>query len=118
MLTLEKYLAYEANTQKALDGGVNIKTGVPFDLEKVDANFDLIFEEHFKWQEIKSEAVLYNIISVEVGQLIYVALGNSLSATNGGWNKDVTTARKQAITQLMSELITQLIKARRNSIKV
>jgi hypothetical protein len=109
LLTIEKYEAYENNTQKILDGGVNVKTGVPFDIAKVDKNLDLIFEEHFAFQNAQARAHASGIISTEVAQVIYNALGEVMASENGGWQPNVSTARKQAITQLMSELIARRV---------
>jgi hypothetical protein len=80
-------------------------SGVPFDIVKVDKNLDLIFEEHFAFQNAQARAHASGIISTEVAQIIYNALGEVMSTSNGGWQPNVSTARKQSITQLMSELI-------------
>jgi hypothetical protein len=111
MLTIEKYEAYENSTQKILDGGVNVKTGVPFDIVKVDKNLDLIFEEHFAFQNAQARAHASGIISTEVAQIIYNALGEVMAepTENGGWQPNVSTARKQSITQLMSELMQRRV---------
>jgi hypothetical protein len=105
MLTIEKYEAYENNTQKILDGGVNVQTGVPFDVKKVDKNLDITFEEHFAFQNAQARAHAMGIISTDVANVIYGSLGEVMSSENGGWQPNVSTARKQAITQLISELM-------------
>jgi hypothetical protein len=111
MLTLKQYKAYEDNVAKILAGGVNTQTGVPFDIVKVDRNLDLSFEEHFSFQETQAWAHVSGVIDPDVARIIYAALGESMSSNNGGWIEGVTTARKQAITQLMSELLAKKIAA-------
>lgn len=109
MLTLEQYLAYEEKMQKVLDGGVNVQTGVPFDIAKVNDNLAIDWEEHFGFQKAQSEAFAMGHISYGVAQLIYAALGEVQAdpTVNGGWQQGVTTARKQSITQLISELLAK-----------
>lgn len=116
MLTLEKYLAFEANVQKILDGGVNTKTGVPFDVEAVDKNWDITVEEHFAYQQTQAAAHASGIISLEVAQIVYHALGEVMSSKNGGWTAGITTARKQAITQLIGELMPRLRTKKRTTV--
>lgn len=105
MLTLEKYQSYEGNVQSILDSGKNATTGAPIDIPKLDKANDLVFEEHFKYQETQARAHAMGIISTEVAQIIYNALGEVMNSDNGGWQDDVTLARKVSITQLMGELI-------------
>jgi hypothetical protein len=93
--------------QKVLDGGVNVQTGVPFDIAKVNDNLAIDWEEHFGFQKAQSEAFASGHISYGVAQLIYAALGEVHASTNGGWQQGVTTARKQSITQLISELLAK-----------
>lgn len=115
MLTLEQYMKYEDNVAGILLSGKNAQTGVPFDIVKVDRNLDISFEEHFAFQQTQAESHVSGVISPEVAQIIYNALGESMSSSNGGWKAGVTTARKQAITQLMSELMAKRIKARQQA---
>lgn len=86
---------------KALDGvGLN---GTP-----IDAAFEekqaLTFEEHFQYQTLQSHAFASGKLSFAEAQTIYLALGESMSANNGGWRPHVDLAAKIAITQLMGEL--------------
>jgi hypothetical protein len=77
VLTLDRYNAYEENVTNIIEGGKNIKTGVPFDAAEVDKNLDLTFEEHFTFQNVKSRAFVDGTISQDVANIIYEALGES-----------------------------------------
>jgi hypothetical protein len=110
MLTLDKYLAYEKRMQDIFDGGVNIKTGESFDAKELEDNLDIVFEEFFTFQEYQARFHASGVISSEVAQIVYNALGGEVYDTtgkNGGWAEGVNLARKTSITQLMSELMTK-----------
>jgi hypothetical protein len=107
MLTLEQYKKFEDNMASILLSGKNVSTGEPFDIEKLDKKLDITLGEHFTFQNTQAAAHAGGTISAEVAQIIYNALGEVMSSSNGGWQKGVTTARKQSITQLMSELMAK-----------
>jgi hypothetical protein len=73
--------------------------------EKLDKAMDIEFMEHFCFQEEKSKAVASELLSVEVGHRIYMALGSLHTEGNGGWAKDTNLATKCLVTQLMHELL-------------
>ncbi len=84
----------------------------PVKARKLDSAMALTFDEHWRYQELKSRAMLEGSLSQEEAQLVYVALGESLSATNGGWSSGVDTATKVVLTKLFGELLEREIRAR------
>lgn len=81
-------------------------------VSKLDKVMAIDFEEHFEFQNLKSEAFIAGRIDQDVAQAIYMALGENHAANrkNGGWTDQVDTAEKVAITQIMGELLSLKIK--------
>ena len=62
--------------------------------------FDMDMEEHASFQNIKSLAVANGMLTVEEGQTLYVALGETPSVFNG---QDIAT--KAVLTGIFKELL-------------
>ena len=103
MLTLDRYTDYIIGVQDKLNKLPKTK------LDEVDSQCTLDLEELVKFQQWKNEAMLLGIIDQNVAQRIYAALGESISATNGGWAAGISTAEKFACYKLMSEIGGKLI---------
>ena len=71
---------------------------------KLDADMDITFEEHFRFQTKQAHSHAAGILTTEEATVIYRALGESMSAKNGGWQPGVSTATKVTITKIMAEL--------------
>jgi len=104
MLTIEQYQKYEQKIESVLATGKNAETGaaIPDDFE---SKLDITFEEHFAYQNAQARAHAAGTISTDVANVIYRALGESMSSKNGGWREGVTCARKVTITNLIGELL-------------
>lgn len=88
------------------------KAGVSLDgkpigpaLERLDENMALTHSEHYAFQTAQAQAHAGGRITTDEARTVYVALGESMSSSNGGWGKHVELPLKVAITQLISELI-------------
>lgn len=79
-------------------------------LENLDKGMALIPSEHFQYQKLQSEAHAMEWLTTDAAQIVYNALGETLSSTNGGWTKNTNTATKCIITQLMAELLKLKLK--------
>lgn len=78
---------------------------------KLEANLDVDTEEHFRYQETQAWAHASGIISQADAQIVYAALGEVYSASNGGWAAGTDLATKVAVTQLIGELLEAKITA-------
>jgi hypothetical protein len=78
---------------------------------KLDNDLVITFEEHFRFQETQAWAHAMGIISTNDAQIIYNALGESMSSKNGGWKSHVDTATKVSITMIVGELLNKKVKA-------
>jgi hypothetical protein len=88
----------------------------PADLAKLDRDMEVEFTEHFAYQQAQARAHASGLITTDEARLIYVALGEVGSPSNGGWAAETTTAEKVVVTMLMGELIgRQVREARRSS---
>jgi hypothetical protein len=74
-------------------------------IAEIDKTLDITFQEHFQFQQTQAQFHAGGVLTPEAAQIVYAALGESLSSSNGGWSKGVDTATKFVVTQLMSELL-------------
>ena len=103
--------AYAEKIQQKIDaGGQDGALSTPEKLESFEKSMDISFEEHFSFQNVKSEAFMAGKISQDEAQLIYAALGEVMSSENGGWQPHVTLAMKVTITNIMTELLSMKIR--------
>lgn len=78
-------------------------------ISTVDGTLALDFDEHFQYQEIQARAHASGQLSTDEALIIYAALGEVGSPSNGGWSADVDTATKLAITLAIQKLLEQRI---------
>jgi hypothetical protein len=76
-------------------------------IAKLDETLGVTFEEHFKFQQLQSQAHVTGKLTTDEAQIVYVALGEVGSTKNGGWAAGTTLATKVVVTQLMGELLQQ-----------
>lgn len=74
-------------------------------IARLEENTAIDFEEHFEFQQTQAAAHAMGKISTEEAQIIYSALGNSHSDTNGGWTKKTDLATKVMVMQIVGELL-------------
>jgi hypothetical protein len=74
---------------------------------KLDRDMAIKFDEHFAFQECQARNHAMGRLSTEDAQLIYVALGEVGSASNGGWAPRTDTATKVLVTLAIGELLTR-----------
>lgn len=79
---------------------------------ELDAAMALVPSDHFAFQQQQAGAHASELLSTEAAQLIYRALGESCTGSNGGWAAGTDTATKVVVTQLMGELLARRIKGR------
>jgi hypothetical protein len=79
--------------------------------QKLDEGMSIDFDEHFAFQREQSQAHAGGILSPEVAQQVYNALGEVHTPSNGGWAKGTSTATKCLVTQLMHELLSRKVEA-------
>lgn len=73
----------------------------------LDEGMALTFDEHFRFQTMQAEAHAGGILATDAAQVVYVALGEVGSESNGGWSKGTSTATKVVVTQMMGELLAR-----------
>ena len=73
----------------------------------LDEGMAVTFDDHFRFQSMQAEAHAGGILATDAAQVVYVALGEVGSASNGGWAARTDTATKVVVTQLMGELLAQ-----------
>lgn len=79
--------------------------------KELNDNMAITFEEHFSFQNLKSEAQVTELITPDAAMIFYVALGEvHNSDVNGGWTQGTDLATKIITTQFMSELLTRKVK--------
>jgi hypothetical protein len=106
-LTSARLQAYISEMQEKLDNLTEEGRA------KIEASVVITFEDHFQFQQLQAEFHASGMLTPEAAQIIYVALGDSFTETNGGWCKSTTTAKKIAIMKLMEELLNvKLVQAR------
>jgi hypothetical protein len=92
--------------QRAID---DIRTRVdglePDARADLDSNLDLGYGEHFAYQTAQSRAHASGRLNVDEALLVYNALGEVGSSSNGGWASGTDTATKVAVTLLMGEIL-------------
>lgn len=79
--------------------------------EKVDASLDLKPGEHFEYQQTQAHAHAAGTISAAEAQVMYAALGEVCSTTNGGWTDGTDTATKYVVTAAVGELLAKRLRA-------
>lgn len=62
-------------------------------------------DEHFRFQQLQSRAHAMGNLTTDEAQLVYVALGEAGTGSNGGWAAETDLATKVVVTQLMEELL-------------
>lgn len=72
---------------------------------KLDAEMAIEPFEHFQFQEEQARAHASGKLTADEAMIVYTALGEAQSESNGGWQPDVDTATKVSITLLMGELV-------------
>jgi len=72
---------------------------------RLDASMDIDAGEHFAYQQTQARAAVSGTLSTEEAMIVYRALGENGSSTNGGWAKDTDLATKVSVTLLMGELM-------------
>ena len=71
------------------------------------------FEEHFEFQQLQARYHAMELLSPEAAQIVYVALGEVGSDSNGGWASKTDLPTKVVVTQLMAELLQRAIDEKR-----
>jgi len=79
----------------------------------LDATLAVEFDEHFAYQQAQARAHVEGLLSTDEAQVVYVALGEVGSPSNGGWAEGTDTATKAVVTQLIGELLTRRSKVAR-----
>ena len=103
---MNRITAHAAEVQVLIDsGGVDGKLAVPGALTAFDESLALEFLEHFRYQQAQAEAHASGKLTTEEAMVVYRALGEEMSTTNGGWQPHVDTALKVTITNLMAQLL-------------
>lgn len=92
---------------KLADGGQDGRLSTPEQVAKFDSGLAIEPFEHYAYQEAQARAHATGRLSTDEAQIIYAALGEVMSATNGGWQPHVDTALKVTITTLMGELVAR-----------
>lgn len=77
----------------------------PTELAKLDSEMAVTFEEHYAYQNAQARAHVSGRLSTDDAQIIYAALGEVGDPDNGGWETDVDTAVKVAVTLAMNTLL-------------
>lgn len=96
--------------------GVGTKAGVSItdeDIAKADKASDVTFTEHIAYQDTQAWAHASGLISYQEAQIIYQALGEVGSESNGGWAEGTDTATKVTVTKVIGELLGMKIKQKR-----
>lgn len=71
----------------------------------LNAELAITFDEHFRFQQLQSQAHALGNLSTDEAQLVYLNLGIAFTPDNGGWHATTDLATKVVITQLMGELL-------------
>ena len=81
----------------------------PSEVLKLDAAMAIDFEEHYEFQRLQVKYRTLEVMTNGAAQIVYMALGENHSRSNGGWAQGTDTATKCIITQLMGQLLTMSI---------
>lgn len=73
----------------------------------IDETLALEGDDHFRFQQLQSQAHAMGNLTTDEAQIVYLALGESGSGSNGGWSAAADTATKFVVTQLMGELLAK-----------
>lgn len=65
----------------------------------------ITFQEHYGYQNAQAKAHAMGSLTLEEAQIIYTALGEGYTESNGGWAHGVDLATKVVVTRVMGELI-------------
>lgn len=84
----------------------------PQKLADLEPKLAIDFGEHFAYQQWQAEAHVMGKLSTDEAQIVYAALGEVGSDSNGGWAKGTDAATKLAVTQLMAKFAKDKIAAR------
>jgi hypothetical protein len=82
-------------------------------LASIDSKLALDFGEHFDYQEVQALAHASGKLTTEEALIVYAALGEVGSPSNGGWSSGVETATKYAITLTIEGLVKARVEAAR-----
>lgn len=74
-------------------------------LGSLDTKMAIDSEEHASFQTLKSQAHVMGRLTDGEAQVVYHALSEVWSTSNGGWATGVDTATKVTITRMMGELL-------------
>lgn len=74
-------------------------------LKSNEKTADITFQEHFDFQQLQAEMHSSGVLTPGAAQIVYIALGDSFTETNGGWAKGTKLATKIVVTKLMAELL-------------
>jgi hypothetical protein len=80
---------------------------------ELDTTLALDFDEHFAYQQAQARAHAEGVLTTDEAQIVYVALGEVGSPSNGGWATGTDTATKAVVTQLIGQLLAGRLKAAR-----
>jgi hypothetical protein len=74
----------------------------------------ITFEDHFQFQQLQASFHASGMLTPDAAQVVYIALGENFTETNGGWGKGTKLATKIAVMKLMEELLNvRVIQARK-----
>lgn len=79
--------------------------------DELDAAMAVDFEEHFAYQELQARSHLEGTLTTDEATIVYVALGEVGSPSNGGWASGTDLATKVVVTRLMAELLQKRLAA-------
>jgi hypothetical protein len=86
-----------------------IDTLDPAAVAKLDADMNVEAYEHFQYQEEQARAHVSGKLTADEALIVYNALGEVGSQSNGGWASGTDTATKVSVTLLMGELVARRI---------
>jgi hypothetical protein len=72
---------------------------------KFEADMAVEPGEHFAYQEAQARAHASGLLTTDEAMIVYRALGEVGSASNGGWAADTDLPTKVSVTLLMGELV-------------
>lgn len=97
---------HAATVREAIASGLKVDGSGPIgDVDKLNAELAVTFAEHAAYQDAQARAHASGKITTEEAQVIYRALGEIGSTSNGGWAKGTDLALKVTVTTLMGQLI-------------
>jgi hypothetical protein len=78
----------------------------------LDKGCAISFSEHAAYQDAQAQAHASGIITPAEATIMYVALGEIGSTSNGGWSAGTDTTTKIVVTQIVGELLERRITRR------